>query len=196
MQRVNVTKKIIYFSAKHDRETPYIDIYIDLLSINFNLLSILLHCIYHYISGYEIYTGLRATMVAKYIAFSNIISVLSYIYIYIHIHIYIYIYIHIYIYIYIYTYIHIHIQRDVMKAIQCAYPPDHHNAFVATYRLCTASGGITSCNWPSMSELLDATGCQQPACCHKAIVVMRMMGALHCLHGVTIYVLCFLLCAY
>ena len=106
MQRVNVTKKIIYFSAKHDRETPYIDIYIDLLSINFNLLSILLHCIYRYVSGYEIYIALRANVVAKYIVLSNIISVLSYIYIYIHIHIYIYIYIHIYIYIYIHIYIY------------------------------------------------------------------------------------------
>ena len=104
MQRVNVTKKNIYFSAKHDRETPYIDIYIDLLSINFNLLSILLHCIYRYVSGYEIYIALRANVVAKYIVLSNIISVLSYIYIYIYIHIYIYTYIYTHIHIYIYTY--------------------------------------------------------------------------------------------
>ena len=27
-----------------------------------------------------------------------------------------------------------------MKTIQCAHPPHHHNGFVATYRLCTASG--------------------------------------------------------
>ena len=42
----------------NDCETPYIGIYIDLLSINFNLLSVLLHCIYHRISEYEIYTPL------------------------------------------------------------------------------------------------------------------------------------------
>ena len=29
-----------------------------------------------------------------------------------------------------------------MKTIQCAHPPHHHNGFVATCRLCTASGGV------------------------------------------------------
>ena len=29
-----------------------------------------------------------------------------------------------------------------MKAIQCAYPPQHHNGFVATCRLWAASGGV------------------------------------------------------
>ena len=29
-----------------------------------------------------------------------------------------------------------------MKAIQCAHPPHHHNGFVATCRLWTASGGV------------------------------------------------------
>ena len=29
-----------------------------------------------------------------------------------------------------------------MKRIQCAHPPHHHNGFVATCRLWTASGGV------------------------------------------------------
>ena len=54
-----------------------------------------------------------------------------------------------------------------MKTIQCAHPPHHHNGFVATCRLWTYT-----------------------------IVVMRRMGALDCLHDVTIYLyyaLCFML---
>ena len=39
----------------------------------------------------------------------------------------------------------------------------------------------------------SATGYLKPACCHKAIVVMRM-GALDCLHDFTVYVLRSLLC--
>ena len=31
---------------------------------------------------------------------------------------------------------------DVMKTIQCAHPPHHHNGFVATCWLYTASGGV------------------------------------------------------
>ena len=31
---------------------------------------------------------------------------------------------------------------DVMKTIQCAHPPQHHNGFVATCRLWTASGEV------------------------------------------------------
>ena len=31
---------------------------------------------------------------------------------------------------------------QVMKTNQCAHPPHHHNAFVATCRLWTASGGV------------------------------------------------------
>ena len=42
----------------NDCKTPYIDIYIDLLSINFNLLSLLQHYAYHQISDFEIYTSL------------------------------------------------------------------------------------------------------------------------------------------
>ena len=57
--------------------TPYTDIYIDLLSINFHLLSALLHCAYHQISDYAIYTVLTTNMVAKNIVLSNIISVAS-----------------------------------------------------------------------------------------------------------------------
>ena len=29
-----------------------------------------------------------------------------------------------------------------MKTIQCVHPPHHHNGFVATCRLWTASGGV------------------------------------------------------
>ena len=38
------------------KHLTYVDIYIDLLSINFNLLSILLHYAYHQISDFETYT--------------------------------------------------------------------------------------------------------------------------------------------
>ena len=36
----------------------------------------------------------------------------------------------------------IYIYSDVMKTIRCAYPPHHHNGFVVTCRLWTASGGV------------------------------------------------------
>ena len=51
-------KTSFIFLHNNDCETPYIDIYIDLLSINFNLLFVLLHCAYHQISDFEIYTAL------------------------------------------------------------------------------------------------------------------------------------------
>ena len=35
-----------------------------------------------------------------------------------------------------------YIYSEVMKAIQCAHPPHHHNSFVATCRLWTVSGGV------------------------------------------------------
>ena len=35
-----------------------------------------------------------------------------------------------------------HIYSDVIKTIQCAHPPRHHNGFVAACRLWTASGGV------------------------------------------------------
>ena len=44
-----------------------------LLSINFNLLSLLLHCAYHQITDYEIYTALTTNVVVKCIGLSNII---------------------------------------------------------------------------------------------------------------------------
>ena len=47
----------------------------------------------------------------------------------------------------------------------------------------------------SYIHIYIATGRPYPTCRHKAIVVMRRMGALDCLHDVTIYVLCSLLCA-
>ena len=68
-----------------------------------------------------------------------------------------------------------------MKTIQYAHPPHHHNGFVATCRLWTASGGVHS--------LLVL----------EPIVVMMRMGALDCLHDVTIYLyyaLCFMLIEY
>ena len=58
---------------------------------------------------------------------------------------YIYIYVCIYIYIYICIYIicvYIYIHSDVKKTIQCAHPPHHHNGFVTTSRLWTASGRV------------------------------------------------------
>ena len=44
---MSVTKNSYIFLHKNDYETPYIDIYIDLLSINFNFMSLLLHYAYH-----------------------------------------------------------------------------------------------------------------------------------------------------
>ena len=35
----------------------------------------------------------------------------------------------------------VHIYSDVVKTIQCAHPPYHHNGFVATCWLWSASGG-------------------------------------------------------
>ena len=43
---------------------------------------------------------------------------------------------------YVCIHIYIYIYSDVMKTIQCAHPPHHHNGFVATCRLWTASGGV------------------------------------------------------
>ena len=57
-------------------ETSYIDIYIDLLSINLNLLSALQHYAYHQIIDFEIYAPLTIIcMIAKYIVISNTIGV-------------------------------------------------------------------------------------------------------------------------
>ena len=40
-----------------------------------------------------------------------------------------------------------------MKTIQCAHLPHHHDGFVATCRLWTASGGVHALS------VLEATGC-------------------------------------
>ena len=79
MQRqIRVTKNSYIFLRSNDCETPYIEIFTDLLPININLLSVLLHCAYHQISDYEIYAALTTNnMVAKYIVLSNIISFVS-----------------------------------------------------------------------------------------------------------------------
>ena len=45
------------FLHNSDCKTPYINIYIDLPSINFNLLSVLSHYAYHQISDFEIHTS-------------------------------------------------------------------------------------------------------------------------------------------
>ena len=53
-------KNSYIFLYNNDCKTPYIDIYIDLLSINFNLLSVLYHYAYHQISDFDIYIALTA----------------------------------------------------------------------------------------------------------------------------------------
>ena len=56
MQRkISATKESYIFLDNSDCETSYIEIYIDLLSINFNLLSVLQHYAYYQISDFEIY---------------------------------------------------------------------------------------------------------------------------------------------
>ena len=44
-----------------------------------------------------------------------------------------------------------------MKTIQCAHPPHHHNGFVATCRLWTASGQLR--HWPSIAGMLPQNHC-------------------------------------
>ena len=51
-------KKSYVFQHSSDCETPYMDIYIKMLSINFILQSVLYHYAYHQISDFEIYTAL------------------------------------------------------------------------------------------------------------------------------------------
>ena len=51
-----------FFLHNNDCKTPYIDIYIDLLWINFNLLSVLKRYAYHQISEFEIYTSLTTML--------------------------------------------------------------------------------------------------------------------------------------
>ena len=74
-----------------------------------------------------------------------------------------------------------------MKTIQCAHPPYHHNGFVATCWLWTASGGVHAL------LVLEPTECSTST--RLGAVVMRKMGALDFLHDVTIFVLCSLLYA-
>ena len=58
------TKKSYIFLHNNDCETRYIDtlLYIDLLSINFNLLSVLYHYAYHQIRDFEINTSLTTIL--------------------------------------------------------------------------------------------------------------------------------------
>ena len=72
-------KNSYIFLHINDCETPYIDIYIDLLSISLTLLSVLLHCSYNQVSDLWNLYCINNNMAAKHIVHSNII-----IYIYIH----------------------------------------------------------------------------------------------------------------
>ena len=62
--KISVSKRIHIFSCTTmiNCKTSYIDIYIDLMSINFNLLSVLQHYAYHQISDFEIYTSLTTIL--------------------------------------------------------------------------------------------------------------------------------------
>ena len=58
-----------------------------------------------------------------------------------------------------------------MKTIQCDYPPHHHNGFVATCRLWTASGGVHAL------LVLEPTECStsmlvEHSVCHESIFVL------------------------
>ena len=55
-------KNSYIFFHNNDCKTPYIQIFIDFLSINFNLLSIRQHYAYHQISDFEIYTSLATIL--------------------------------------------------------------------------------------------------------------------------------------
>ena len=65
-------KKSYIFLHNNECKTPSIEIYIDLMSINFNLLSVLLHYAYHQISDYWITNN---NIIATYFVLSNIINV-------------------------------------------------------------------------------------------------------------------------
>ena len=69
-----------------------------------------------------------------------------------------------------------------MKTIQYAHPPHHHNDFVATWGLWTASGGVHAL------LVLEPTECSTST--KQGVVMMRRVGALDCLHDFAIYVLC------
>ena len=66
-------KNSYIFLHKNDCKTPYTDIYIDLLSINFNLLY---HCFWSDQWFWNLYCN-NNNMIAKYIVLFNIISVVS-----------------------------------------------------------------------------------------------------------------------
>ena len=72
---INLTKISYIFLHHNDCETPYLVIYIDLLSIDFNLMFVLWHYAYHQVS--EIKHCTKNNMIAKYVVLSNIISVVS-----------------------------------------------------------------------------------------------------------------------
>ena len=56
--KISATKKSYIFLYNNNCETSYIDIYIDLVSINLNFLSILQHYAYHQIGDFEICAAL------------------------------------------------------------------------------------------------------------------------------------------
>ena len=51
-----------------------------------------------------------------------------------------------------------------MKTIPCAHPPHHHNGFVATCRLCTASGGVHVLLVLEPTECSTSKGAAPKAC--------------------------------
>ena len=55
-------KNSYIFLHNSDSKTPYIDIHIDSVLINFNLLSVLQHYVYHQISDFEIYASLTTIL--------------------------------------------------------------------------------------------------------------------------------------
>ena len=55
-------KNSYIFLHNNDCKTPYIDSHIDLLSINFNLMSVLQHYAYHQINDFEIYSSLATIL--------------------------------------------------------------------------------------------------------------------------------------
>ena len=55
-------KNSYIFLHNSDSKTPQIDIHIDSLLINFNLLSVLQHYVYHQISDFEIYASLTTIL--------------------------------------------------------------------------------------------------------------------------------------
>ena len=77
--KINKHKKNYIFLHNNYCKKPYIEIYIDLLSVNFNLLSVLLHYAHQRLPDqwfWNLYCDSN-NIIAKYIVLSSIISVVS-----------------------------------------------------------------------------------------------------------------------